>query len=90
MATFAFIRRDDFADTLQIAEILLKDPHDLIHKSAGWMLREIGKRNLAAEEAFLQRHAHEMPRTMLRYAVERFSQKRRRYYLRKRLAGKII
>jgi 3-methyladenine DNA glycosylase AlkD len=81
MATFYFIRLGDFADTLEIARILLKDPEDLIHKAVGWMLREVGKRDQSAEERFLSEHCTEMPRTMLRYAVERFPEALRRRYM---------
>lgn len=81
MATFAFIRRNDFSDTFLLAQILLKDKHYLIHKAAGWMLREIGKRDKKAEEIFLKKYAAEMPRIMLGYAIERFSPKERKIYL---------
>lgn len=82
VATFHFIRRREFGDTLVIAERLLADREDLIHKATGWMLREVGKREPAALEGFLQRHYRAMPRTMLRYAIERFPEDRRQAYLR--------
>jgi 3-methyladenine DNA glycosylase AlkD len=83
VATHHFIRNHDFSDTLKIAEILLHDRHDLIHKAAGWMLREVGKRDAAAAEAFLEKHCNVMPRTMLRYAIERLPENKRRRYKKK-------
>jgi 3-methyladenine DNA glycosylase AlkD len=81
LATFYFIREGDFADTIRVAEMLLKDKEDLIHKAVGWMLREVGKRDVAVLERFLDEHCRVMPRTMLRYAVERFSEGKRRKYM---------
>jgi 3-methyladenine DNA glycosylase AlkD len=82
MATFHFIKRNTFAETFKIARILLSDTEDLIHKAVGWMLREVGKRNLGAAELFLKKYYTTMPRTMLRYAIERFPEAKRRRYLR--------
>jgi len=82
MATFAFIKEGDFQDTLAMAEILVHHKHDLIHKAVGWMLREIGKKDLAVEEKFLKQYYKEMPRTMLRYAIERFEETKRQAYLK--------
>jgi 3-methyladenine DNA glycosylase AlkD len=82
LATFAFIRRGDFADSLALADLLLKDPEDLIHKAVGWMLREVGKRDPAVLESFLKPRVHSMPRTTLRYAIERFPEPKRLSYLR--------
>lgn len=81
LATFWFIRRNDFADTLAIAELLLGDEHDLIHKAVGWMLREAGKRDAAALARFLDRHHVRIPRMMLRYAIEKLPAEKRRAYL---------
>ncbi len=81
MATFAFIRAGEFDFTLAIADHLLHHDHDLIHKAVGWMLREVGNRDRATEEAFLADRYHAMPRTMLRYAIEKFPEGRRRAYL---------
>jgi len=83
ISTFAFIHVDDFRDTLKISEILVFDSHDLIHKAVGWALREVGKRNLGFEEEFLKKYYHKMPRTMLRYAIEKFPENKRKFYLKK-------
>ena len=82
IATFDFIRQGDFDEPLRVARLLLGAPEDLIHKAVGWMLREVGKREAAVAEAFLQAHYRQMPRTMLRYAIERFPEARRRAYLK--------
>jgi len=81
MSTFDLIKQGRFDQTLKLAKIFLTDRHDLMHKAVGWLLREVGKRDLTAEEGFLQRHYRIMPRTMLRYAIERFPETRRRQYL---------
>jgi len=82
ISTFAFINKGDYEDSFRIAEMLLNDKHDLIHKAIGWMLREVGKRvSQEEEEKFLKKHYRTMPRTMLRYAIERFDEKKRKYYL---------
>jgi len=82
MATFYYIKNDKFSHTLKIAGRLLADKEALIHKAVGWMLREIGKRHLPSEEAFLKKHYHNMPRTMLRYAIEKFPEPKRQRYLK--------
>jgi 3-methyladenine DNA glycosylase AlkD len=81
VATHYFIRQDDFADTMRIALLLIGDKEDLIHKAVGWMLREAGKRDQPTLEAFLRRHGKVMPRTALRYAIERFPKELRLAYL---------
>ncbi|MBY0460136.1 MAG: DNA alkylation repair protein [Gemmataceae bacterium] len=81
VSTQHFIRHDDFADTLAISQRLLKDEEDLIHKAAGWMLREVGTKAQPVLEVFLDQHGAAMPRTMLRYAIEKFPPDQRRAYL---------
>jgi len=82
LATSAFIRVGEFEDTLKLSDLLLSDTEDLIHKAAGWMLREVGKRDISVLRAFLNRHAHAMPRTQLRYALEKLSGAERQRYLK--------
>jgi len=81
VSTFNFIKQEEFEDALALSEILLDDSHDLIHKAVGWMLREVGKKDEAVLEEFLKQHYKVMPRTMLRYAIERFDEDKRKMYL---------
>lgn len=82
ISTFYFIKKGDPSPTLEIAELLLRDSHDLIHKAVGWMLREVGKRcSVEIEETFLKKYTPVMPRTMLRYAIERLPETKRKWYL---------
>lgn len=81
VATFHFIKNNSFSDTLKISKILLNDSNDLIHKACGWMLREIGKRDKKTLVKFLEKHSKKMPRTMLRYAIEKFPEKERKKFL---------
>lgn len=82
ISTFAFIRNMDFNDTLNLAEKFISHKHDLIHKATGWMLRETGNRDRFTEENFLKKHYKKMPRTMLRYAIEKFPEELRQQYLK--------
>lgn len=81
LSTFTFIKNKDYKDSINIAEILLNDKHDLIHKAVGWMLRELGKRDEKLLEQFLNKNYKKMPRTMLRYSIEKFPEEKRKYYL---------
>jgi 3-methyladenine DNA glycosylase AlkD len=83
ISTFAFIRKNELTDTIRISEILLGDKHDLIHKAVGWALREVGKKDVSVLRKFLDKHSREMPRTILRYAIEKFGEKERLSYLKK-------
>ncbi len=82
ISTFHFIKNNQFQDTLSISKILLHDKHDLIHKAVGWMLRETGKRNLNVLENFLKSNYKRMPRTMLRYSIEKFPEDKRQSYFK--------
>lgn len=84
VSTFAFIRNNEFEDTLKISELLLSDNHDLIHKAVGWMLREVGKRDEELLKKFLDKNYKKIPRTTLRYAIERFEESERKKYLLKK------
>jgi 3-methyladenine DNA glycosylase AlkD len=84
LATFYFIRNNDFDDALTISKLLLSDQHDLIHKAVGWMLREIGKRDQEVLEEFLREYSSQMPRTMLRYSIEKFDKEKRKQFLKKK------
>ncbi len=81
ISTYYFIKNNEFKETFKISEILLNDKHDLIHKAVGWMLREVGKKNVKYEENFLKKYYKKMPRTMLRYAIEKFPEEKRKKYL---------
>ncbi len=83
MATAIFIKNNQFKDTLKLSEILLNDKHDLIHKAAGWMLREVGKINQEMEDGFLKKYYKKMPRTMLRYAIEKFPKNKKQFYMKR-------
>ena len=85
VSTWYFIRQNEYEWTIKLAEILLHDPHDLMHKAVGWMLREAGKRDETVLIVFLEKYAHQMPRTMLRYAIEKFSVDKRKAYLQREL-----
>jgi len=83
ISSFVFIKRGELEDTLALSEKLLHHPHDLIHKAVGWMLREVGKRDKKTLTDFLDKHHKTMPRTMLRYAIEKFPEEERKFYLKK-------
>jgi 3-methyladenine DNA glycosylase AlkD len=86
VTTQRLIRNGEFDDTVRLATALLGDQHDLIHKAVGWMLREVGDRDSAVLDKFLEAHAHEMPRTMLRYAIEKMGAAKKRRYMEARAA----
>lgn len=81
VSTFAFIKQQRFDDTLKISKLLISDKEDLIHKAVGWMLREVGKRDKEKEISFLKKHYAKMPRTMLRYSIERFSESEKKFFM---------
>jgi 3-methyladenine DNA glycosylase AlkD len=84
VSTFAFIRENDFTEILAFSEKFLTHKHDLMHKACGWMLREAGKRDELTLTDYLDKHAHKMPRTMLRYSIEKFSPEKRTHYMMKK------
>jgi len=81
ISTFAFIDKGEYSDAITLAEILIDDDHDLIHKASGWVLREVGKNDEERLLSFLDKHSHEMPRTMLRYSIEKLEESKRKHYL---------
>lgn len=81
VASYYFIKKQNYQITLELAELLLKDKEDLIHKAVGWMLREVGKESITTLTPFLKKHYQTMPRTMLRYAIEKFPEEIRQAYL---------
>lgn len=85
ISTFHYIKKNDFDETLKIARMLVQDKHDLIQKAVGWMLREVGKRSLIIQEEFMKEYYSIMPRTMLRYAIERFPEAKRQAYLKNQI-----
>lgn len=85
VSTWIFIRNNKYEDTLKIAEILLNNEHDLIHKAVGWMLREVGKKDFDIEYNFLVKRYKQMPRTMLRYSIEKFDEELRQDFLKGRI-----
>ena len=85
VATLMLIRDGQFDDTMRLAESLIDSRHDLMRKSIGWMLREVGKRDKGLLVRFLEKHRHEMPRTMLRYAIEKFPESERQYFMGKQM-----
>ena len=90
LSTFGFIKQGEYKDSLAIIKILLNDRHDLIHKASGWMLREIGKRDKEVLVNFLNKHCETMPRTMLRYAIEKFNDRERIYYMKQQRMRPIV
>ncbi|MCL2335046.1 MAG: DNA alkylation repair protein, partial [Endomicrobia bacterium] len=88
LAAFYFIRQKNFDMILRLAEHFLSHKHDLIHKASGWMLREAGKRDIGVLYSFLDKHSGKMPRTMLRYAIEKLSEKERKKYMERQVISK--
>jgi 3-methyladenine DNA glycosylase AlkD len=83
ISTFAFVARGELEDSLELAKALIDDKHDLIHKASGWVLREVGKKDQNTLEDFLQKNSHRMPRTMLRYAIEKLPPSKKQFYMKK-------